>query len=1370
MTAPTNPYGTAPGATAVSALAAGSAGPRGRLPWVEKAGSNQAPVGSDATGVVLEDGVLSATLPAATDADGDPLTYALASNPLHGVATVAANGGYTFTPAADFNGSDVFSYSVSDGQGGISTYLVNVVVTALDDPIVLRQAIADVSTNHGVPVHLQIPGRSFTDVDAQRITLTASRADGSALPVWLHFDAALRTFTGTPALADVGTLALRISASDGVSSLADSFNWTITNLAGRAVSGVVADGHLQGAAIYIDANGNNLPDAWEATGLRTDASGHFAGTVFNSGSLLAVGGRDMASGLDNPLLLRAPAEASVINPLTTLIDTLIDRLGATSSSAQAAIRQGFNLPGSPDLLNYDPVAQGNADATAVAAQRASALVAMTIGWLDASEQDAAWVAMAMLVGAGPAFDLGDEATVYANFFAPAEGEPDDGLAAANPAIAQIVQANRAIQASLTLTQIAAAQADLGPAFRPWDPATQAATALVDALLAAGSGLVVDAGSIQVQYGGLATGAGPSLQSHGSSIAQFSGSVNLGLSRGLLLSTGDATPAQSNSADGHSQLLLAPDGNHALTDAALLAALQARFAGAATVQDATWLQFDFSVTDPAQTHIQFELAFGSDEFPEYSDSPFVDVAAVLLNGVNLALANGQANQPLSIISDNTDALGIRDNSQGGFNIEYDGITVKLSVVAAVQAGTNTIRFTIGDVGDAAFDSGLFVANLRAVAYHGQGLARLGAGTAGDDANLLGTAFADHLLAAAGNDTLTGIDGNDLLAGEAGHDSLRGDAGNDTLDGGAGDDTLDGGADDDTLQGGAGTDLASYALARSAYQVIALRPGVISVQKIGAAASDIDTLIGIESVSFAGQSVALASLVSTPGAPTISGAHDDVGPVTGSIAAGIETDDATPTLSGSLAEPGLVLTVFEGDTLIGTAQVAANNQWSLTTGNLPDGSHTLRARATNGWGLASELGAPFTVLIDAVNQAPVGASLTLAGTEDQGLSANLPAASDADGDTLSYAKASEPAHGSVVVGANGGFVYTPVANFAGSDSFDFVVSDGRGGSASYSVSLSVAAVNDAPVASNGSASTAEDTPLAANLPAASDPDGDTLSYTKASEPAHGSLTVNANGSYVYTPALNYSGADGFTFLVSDGHGGSASYSLSLSVSEVVDTISGSAGNDSLVGTDGPDLLQGLDGVDRLHGAGGNDTLDGGAGIDTVITSVARAGVALLRTGDNWALSGAQGNDSLLGVERLQFTDTHLALDLGGNAGTVAKILGAVFGATSVANQIYFGIGLFYSDGGMAYAPLMQLALDAKLGGGASHAAVVNLLYTNLVGSAPGPADLAHFVGLLDSQQHTPASLGLLAADHALNLANINLVGLADSGVGFVPYLGG
>jgi hypothetical protein len=108
---------------------------------------------------------------------------------------------------------------------------------------------------------------------------------------------------------------------------------------------------------------------------------------------------------------------------------------------------------------------------------------------------------------------------------------------------------------------------------------------------------------------------------------------------------------------------------------------------------------------------------------------------------------------------------------------------------------------------------------------------------------------------------------------------------------------------------------------------------------------------------------------------------------------------------------------------------------------------------------------------------------------------------------------------------------------------------------------------------------------------------------------------------------------------------------------------------------------------------------------------------------------------------------------------------FGKGSVTNMEYVGLVLDLLDGGMNYEALMGLALQVKLGGTPSHAAVVDLLYTNLVGTAPAQPELDSFVGLLDAGNYTPASLGVLVAGSSLNATNINLIVLSQIGLAYI-----
>jgi subtilisin family serine protease len=158
------------------------------------------------------------------------------------------------------------------------------------------------------------------------------------------------------------------------------------------------------------------------------------------------------------------------------------------------------------------------------------------------------------------------------------------------------------------------------------------------------------------------------------------------------------------------------------------------------------------------------------------------------------------------------------------------------------------------------------------------------------------------------------------------------------------------------------------------------------------------------------------------------------------------------------------------------------------------------------------------------------------------------SDPNGDPLSVASSTQPAHGTAAINAGTTVTYTPAANWNGTDTFGYTVSDGRGGSASATVSVTVTPVNDPPVAANQAVTTAEDTARAVTL-GATDPEGNPLTYATIAPPAHGTLSGTAPN-VTYTPATNYAGSDSFTFKANDGTADSAPATVSITVSAAND----------------------------------------------------------------------------------------------------------------------------------------------------------------------------------------------------------------------------
>jgi len=159
-------------------------------------------------------------------------------------------------------------------------------------------------------------------------------------------------------------------------------------------------------------------------------------------------------------------------------------------------------------------------------------------------------------------------------------------------------------------------------------------------------------------------------------------------------------------------------------------------------------------------------------------------------------------------------------------------------------------------------------------------------------------------------------------------------------------------------------------------------------------------------------------------------------------------------------------------------------------------------------------------------------------------------DIDGDTLSITGVTTPVHGTATFTASYAF-YSPSANYNGPDSFTYTISDGHGGTDTATVTVTVTPVNDPPVANDDAATVIEDS-LNNNINVQAndlDIDGDPLSITSITQPIHGSSTFTAS-SVSYTPAVNYSGSDSFTYTISDGHGGTDPATVSVTITPVND----------------------------------------------------------------------------------------------------------------------------------------------------------------------------------------------------------------------------
>ncbi len=180
----------------------------------------------------------------------------------------------------------------------------------------------------------------------------------------------------------------------------------------------------------------------------------------------------------------------------------------------------------------------------------------------------------------------------------------------------------------------------------------------------------------------------------------------------------------------------------------------------------------------------------------------------------------------------------------------------------------------------------------------------------------------------------------------------------------------------------------------------------------------------------------------------------------------------------------------------------------------------------------------VTITEENHPPTAHDDSATTTEDTPVAVNVLANdSDPDGDSLSVISTTSPTQGgSAVIESDDTVTYTPPADYVGTDTFDYTISDGSA-TATATVAITTDPVdpaNSPPTALDDSATTTEDTPVAVNVLANdSDPDGDSLSVISTTSPTQGGSTaIESDGTVTYTPPAGYVGTDTFDYTISDG----------------------------------------------------------------------------------------------------------------------------------------------------------------------------------------------------------------------------------------------
>jgi Ca2+-binding RTX toxin-like protein len=369
----------------------------------------------------------------------------------------------------------------------------------------------------------------------------------------------------------------------------------------------------------------------------------------------------------------------------------------------------------------------------------------------------------------------------------------------------------------------------------------------------------------------------------------------------------------------------------------------------------------------------------------------------------------------------------------------------------------------------------------------------------------------------------------------------------------------------------------------------------------------------------------------------------GTVVGTLSA---TDRPTDTLTYALTDDAGGRFTVDPHTGVVTTTAAFDHETNA--------SFAITATVTDQGGLSAQQG--FTIAIGDVNEAPTGLGIDHAAVDENrpaGTLVGTVSASDPDGNALTYSLVDDAGGRFAIDASTGAVTTTAPFDYEANHGFAIVVraSDGGGLSVDKAIAIAVGDVNEAPVAQGDAVAVDEDA-TSPNLWSGllgndSDPDGNALSIVSVGtsgtlghvlfDPGTQSLRYVADDDSFDALATGATAPDHFSYTVSDGHGLTATATVNVSVTGILDsfvltgsnaseTLTGTSGEDTIYGANGNDVLLGLDGHDVLYGGNGSDSLYGGAGNDRLYGE--NGDDALYGGAGNDILAGGNGNDTLSG----------------------------------------------------------------------------------------------------------------------------------------------
>jgi VCBS repeat-containing protein len=1035
-------------------------------------GANDAPVAADASIATNEDSAVSGSLPTASDADGDPVSYAVAAGPTNGTVVINPDGTYTYTPDPDYSGPDTFTYTVSDGTTSI-TYTIDAAVAPRPDAPVAEDETFTVAEDGTVTIDVLA---GDTDADAGA-TLRVSQIDGvNIAPVGVP----MVVENGTVTLNGNGTLTFRPDPNYHGPAV---FSYTVSDETGltdtATVSGTVT----------------SRPDAPVAQddSYATDEDSSVSGNVI----------RD-AAGQDTDIDGDRLAVVGVVtsgNPAGGAVGVGSDVGGSGGGIFRVRADGSFDFDPAGDFNDLDA---GETRTTSIQ-YRASdgnggfdtATLTVIVGGINDAPE----------AGALPPRSAEDGSTVSLAL-SPTFTDPEGGALAftatglppgltINPAtgvvsgaiVASASGPTGSFDYSVTVTARDAGGAETSRTF-VWTVTNPAPDARNDNVVVAEDGGAVNFNPI--------TGAGTA-----------SGAAGVD-------SDPDGDPLVVSAVNG---LAIPPGGRTIALDGGLLTVAangamsfepNANFFGLVT--------FSYAVSDGNGGS---DTATVSIDITSSNDRPVAGPDRFTLNEDGSAdiavLANDSdiEGDPLTITEINSQSVTPGDvvNVTGGtVRLNADGTLT--FTPAANFTGSPSFQYTVsdGNGGSATATVNGTVNPVNDAPVNG--LPPSYTGSEGTPLPLDGITVSD-VDAGTGNITVTlQVDAGTLTASPSGTVTVGGSGGR-TI-------TLTGSLDE--INAYLGATPPSYMPVPNSTAAVSLTMTTNDNGNTGAGGPlrDVDQV-----------SIFLMPVNDNPTATPQTVSTNEDTPVTGQIdAKDVDGDTLTYRVATSPSN--------------GTVVIDPDGSYHYTPAGNFSGTDTFSVQVDDGHGGTTSV--LVTVTVEPVNDEPVASSPARTTPEDTPVSGAI-FMSDVEGDVLTPTVETGPENGTVVLNPDGTYTYTPAANYNGRDQFTVLVTDANGGETRVTVQIDVTPVNDTPVASAPSVRTNEDTPVVGQI-TATDRDGDPLAYTVTQEPAHGTVTLRPDGSYTYTPASNYNGPDVFTVLVDDGHGGTTSALVMVTVDPVND----------------------------------------------------------------------------------------------------------------------------------------------------------------------------------------------------------------------------